>query len=60
MPHVEIDQYGQVLSTRAKEAPFNYVASFERGGEVYTMVFLAQDELDAIKQFYKENVDVRT
>lgn len=54
IPDMGVDIYGRVVGSKPKEAPFNYVVSFERDGELYTMVFVAQDELDAVKQFLNE------
>ena len=54
LPNIEVDQYGQMIHSRPKDPPFRYVVSYEYGGDLYTQVVLAIDELDAVKQFLKD------
>jgi hypothetical protein len=53
LPSVGIDSQGRYI-TEHKEPPFRYMISFDDGHSLCVTEVLAVDELDAVKQFYKE------
>ena len=59
-PDVKVDFHGRIMEVIDRNPPYRYVVSYEQDGQLYTQMVFANDELDAMVQFNKENVNVWT